>query len=141
LEVARAWGNLGSRCFGREIWPWGSGLPQNPPTAAAGLAETSRRLSGGVVARRNRLRGDSGQETGALREGLERGKMIQEEEAMPEQFWHVYNYLARQWYETEYGKVPYGDRYYGVAMDYLSMRAATEMTRMVWGESDQSTAA
>jgi hypothetical protein len=58
-----------------------------------------------------------------------------------EKYWHVYNYLARQWYETEYGKVPYGDRYYGVAMDYLSMRAATEMTRMIWGESDQSTAA
>lgn len=50
---------------------------------------------------------------------------------MPEEFWHVYNYLARQWYETEYGKVPYMDRYYGLAMDFMSLRAAQEMTRLV----------
>jgi hypothetical protein len=57
--------------------------------------------------------------------------MIQEGKRMPEKFWHVYNYLARQWYETEYGKVPYMDRYYGLAMDFMSLRAAQEMTRLV----------
>ena len=58
-------------------------------------------------------------------------KMIEEGKRMPEKFWHVYNYLARQWYETEYGKVPYEDRHYGLAMDFMSLRAAIEMTRLV----------
>jgi hypothetical protein len=47
---------------------------------------------------------------------------------MPESFWRVFNYLARQWYEQEVGKVPEGNRHYQRAMDYLSLRAAQEAT-------------
>ena len=47
---------------------------------------------------------------------------------MPESFWRVFNYLARQWYEQEVGKVPEGNRHYQRAMDFLSLMAAQEAT-------------
>jgi hypothetical protein len=42
-----------------------------------------------------------------------------EEGTMPEKYWHVYNYVARQWYETEMGKVEWQDRWYWYAMNFL----------------------
>ena len=38
---------------------------------------------------------------------------------MPEKYWHVYNYVARQWYETEMGKVEWDERWYWNAMIFL----------------------
>jgi hypothetical protein len=32
------------------------------------------------------------------------------------EFWRVYNYVARQWYETEYGVVAVPERWYHPAM-------------------------
>lgn len=47
---------------------------------------------------------------------------------MPEKFWHVFNYLSRQWYELEVGRVPDGERHYQRAMDFLLLKAAEEAT-------------
>ena len=38
---------------------------------------------------------------------------------MPEKYWHVYNYIARQWYETELVRVEWQDRWYWDAMIFL----------------------
>lgn len=38
---------------------------------------------------------------------------------MPHKFWNIYNYVARQWYEEEMGKVEFQDRWYWNAMIFL----------------------
>lgn len=43
---------------------------------------------------------------------------------MPEFFWHVYNYVAGKWYETEYGQVEDADRWYHPTMIQLERFAA-----------------
>jgi hypothetical protein len=40
-------------------------------------------------------------------------------------FWRVYNYIARQWYETEVGIMPIAERWYQPAMVFLEARAET----------------
>jgi hypothetical protein len=35
---------------------------------------------------------------------------------MPDKFWSVYNYVARQWYETEYGQIEQAQRIYHPTM-------------------------
>jgi hypothetical protein len=43
---------------------------------------------------------------------------------MNDALWHVYCYVARQWYETEYGQVEWADRWYYPAMILLERFAA-----------------
>lgn len=38
---------------------------------------------------------------------------------MPESYWRVYNYVARQWYEQEMGRVEYWERWYWNALPFL----------------------
>lgn len=38
-------------------------------------------------------------------------------------FWDVYNYIAAQWYATEYGQVEDVNRWYQPAMIFLERRA------------------
>jgi len=38
---------------------------------------------------------------------------------MPQAFWRVNNYIARQWYEQEYGKVEFDERWYWNALVFL----------------------
>lgn len=38
---------------------------------------------------------------------------------MTSEFWQVYNYVARQWYDTEYGQVEAKNRWYHPAMLFL----------------------
>jgi len=45
---------------------------------------------------------------------------------MPDKFWNVYNYLARNWYEQEYGQVETPDRWYAPAMIALERLAYQE---------------
>lgn len=47
-------------------------------------------------------------------------------DSMPAEFWRVYNYVARQWYETEHGKVEPRDRWYHPAMMRLEQFAQHE---------------
>ncbi len=35
---------------------------------------------------------------------------------VPAQWWNVYNYIARQWYENEYGQIEQDERWYHPAM-------------------------
>lgn len=43
---------------------------------------------------------------------------------LPVEFWHVYNYLAGQWYHLEYGQVEQPDRWYQPGMLFLERFAA-----------------
>lgn len=43
---------------------------------------------------------------------------------MPDPFYRVYNYIAKRWYELEYGKVKDADRWYHPAMVALERFAA-----------------
>ncbi len=45
---------------------------------------------------------------------------------MPSPFWRVYNYVARQWYDVEYGRVELSDRWYGPTVAMLERIAWTE---------------
>lgn len=40
------------------------------------------------------------------------------------EFWRVYNRIARAWYEQEYGRVEYSERWYEPAMLFLQERSA-----------------
>jgi len=42
---------------------------------------------------------------------------------MPKGFWKVYGYVARQWYDVEYGAVEPRDRWYHHAMIFLEARS------------------
>ena len=35
---------------------------------------------------------------------------------VPAEFWRVYSYIAKNWYEGEYGKIEIRDRWYGPTM-------------------------
>lgn len=43
-----------------------------------------------------------------------------------ERFWNVYNHLARNWYEYEYGQVEEHERWYYLAMLLLERMAVSD---------------
>ena len=49
---------------------------------------------------------------------------------MPAEFWRVYNYLALQWFETEYGRIAESERWYQPAMAFLEDLNARQAARV-----------